>query len=140
MADVDPAAAAARAVGGDQEDVDAGDAGGAERVADTHQDAEGQDVDADMGSTSRWREMLMSTDPDPRLEDVDNPWDPDLGGLSRVYRGLQKAFGVSGTPAVVDLAIGAVETFVDVRPTADDQEDQQRDREHDVDETDPVIG
>lgn len=55
------------------------------------------------------KDALMSSDPDPDLEEVEAPYDPEKGGLTRVYRGVQKASGVGGVPAVWDLGVGLLE-------------------------------
>jgi hypothetical protein len=56
--------------------------------------------------------MLMSTEPDDDLSSVESPYDPEAGGLTRMYRGAQKMLGFDGTPAIVDMAVGAVEAIV----------------------------
>jgi hypothetical protein len=90
----------------------------ADADASTHTAAEGAETPGKTGSDSTLRDMLLSTDPDKSLQQVESPYDPDAGGLARVYRGVQKATGVDGTPAVVDVIIGAVE----VVQSLDDQE------------------
>jgi len=74
-----------------------------------HAAAEGAEASSDVGSTSTLREMLMSTDPSRSLDEVESPWDPERGADSRIYRGLQKATGVDGMPAIVDIVIGTAE-------------------------------
>ena len=81
----------------------------ADAEATTHAAAEGVETPDKNGSDSTLREMLLSTDPDKSLREVESPYDPDSGGLPRVYRGVQKATGVDGTPAIVDVIVGAVE-------------------------------
>jgi hypothetical protein len=78
-------------------------------TTESHAAAEGTDPSSDVGSTSTLREMLLSTDPSDSLEEVEDPWDPDRGGTTRIYRGLMKATGVDGMPAVADVVIGVVE-------------------------------
>jgi hypothetical protein len=91
-----------------------------------HAAAEGTEPSDDLGSKSTLREMLLSTDPKRSLEDVEDPWDPDRGGTTRIYRGLMKATGVDGMPAVVDVVIGVVEAAQDLNlEEPDDQEDDQ---------------
>jgi len=71
-----------------------------------------QPSQAEMGREGRLgtlKQMALSTDPSVPLEEVENPWDPDRGGLARVYRGIQKATGVDGLPAVADVFIGTLE-------------------------------
>jgi hypothetical protein len=81
----------------------------ADADASTHAAAEGAETPNKTGSDSTLRDMLLSTDPDKSLREVESPYDPAAGGLSRVYRGVQKATGVDGTPAIVDVIVGAVE-------------------------------
>jgi hypothetical protein len=95
-----------------------------------HGAAEGADASSTsgMGSTDTLREMLLSTDPSPSLADVDSPWNPDLGGPSRIYRAFMKMGNFDGMPAAVDLVIGAAETAKSLsleEPDAgdDDQDD-----------------
>lgn len=87
----------------------------AEATAD-HAAAEGTDASSTsgMGSSSQLREMLLSTDPSPSLAEVDSPWNPDLGGPSRIYRAFMKMGSFDGMPAGIDLVIGAAETMKSV--------------------------
>lgn len=55
---------------------------------------------------------FMNTEPDVELSDVDNPWNPDEGGLSRVYRGMMKFGDIEGLPAALDMGIGIIEAVV----------------------------
>jgi len=55
---------------------------------------------------------LWNTTPNPSLEQVDSPWNPEQGGPARMMRGLQKMMDFDGLPAVADLVIGAAETYV----------------------------
>jgi len=77
----------------------------------TQATAEGADVDdnTNVGSSQAVRNMLTSTEPDRPLSEVEAPYDPENGGLSRLYRAVQKMTGVDGMPAIADLVIGAVE-------------------------------
>jgi len=84
------------------------DSGGGE-TTENHAAAEGAPSESDVGSESTIREMLMSTGPEKPLSKVESPWKPDEGGLSRMYRGIQKMTDVDGMPAMVDLIVGAVE-------------------------------
>lgn len=106
----DATAAAARAVGEQAEGTLSAD-DGVDGGAANHAAAEGADSGGShgLGSTSAWREMLLSTGPDVSLEDVENPWDPDNGGPPRIYRGLRKMTGLDGMPAIIDICIGCVE-------------------------------
>ncbi|GAB3315215.1 hypothetical protein [Haloplanus salinarum] len=89
----------------------------------SHAAAEGAEPSDDVGSTSTLRDMLLSTDPSPSLHDVENPWDPERGGETRLYRGLMKMTGVDGMPAIVDVVIGAAEIVVDLDLDTDDEQD-----------------
>jgi len=93
--------------------------------ASNHASAEGAETPDKTGSDSTLRDMLLSTDPDKSLQQVESPYDPDAGGLSRVYRGVQKATGVDGTPAIVDVIVGAVE----VVQSLDDQDASDGDQD-----------
>lgn len=53
---------------------------------------------------------LFSTEPNPPLESVESPWNPDVGGPARIYRGIQKIGDIDGLPAIVDILIGLAET------------------------------
>lgn len=82
-----------------------------ESFAEGHTGAEGFDsVDStEAGSASNWREMMFSTEPDEPLEAVDDPWNPEEGGVTRIWRGVKKMAGFDGTPAIMDVVIGVCE-------------------------------
>lgn len=94
----------------------------ADAAPDDHAAAEGAEAPDKSGSDSTLRNMLLSTDPDRSLSDVESPYDPDAGGLARVYRGVQKATGVDGTPAIVDVVVGMIEVIqsLNVQDDSDD--------------------
>lgn len=126
--DFDAAAAAARAVG------DEPDVGGA---VDDVQEASGDATDpTSRTSTSRsdLQDALMSTDPDTPLEDVESPWNPELGGPSRIYRGFQKITGFDRLPAIADIGIGALETWKAHFVVDDGAEDASADGGSDADD------
>jgi len=56
-------------------------------------------------------DRLLNTEPNTPLESVESPWQPDVGGPARIYRGIQKIGDIEGMPAIADLAIGIVETM-----------------------------
>jgi len=87
-----------------------------------HAAAEGVETPStdDVGSTRTLRNMLMSTDPGRSLDEVESPWDPDRGGMTRIMRAIQKATGADGLPAVADLGIGIAEWWVSL-DLGDDQ-------------------
>jgi hypothetical protein len=87
-----------------------------------HAVAEGAETPDKSGSDSTLREMLLATDPDRSLDEIDAPYDPDRGGLARIYRGFMKMLNMSGTPAVIDLVVGAVEVIARI-DTEDDTDD-----------------
>jgi len=95
--------------------------------AEPHTDAEGAPDVERSGSESTLREMMLATDPEQPLDQVEAPYDPDAGGIKRIYRGIQKAIDIDGMPAVVDVAIGAVEAVQNMQfegGTGDDQGDE----------------
>lgn len=56
---------------------------------------------------------LMATEPNPDLETVENPWNPEIGGTTRIYRGIQKMSDIEGLPAIADIIIGILELTQD---------------------------
>lgn len=94
-----------------------------EGVASEHAAAEGAPDETAVGSSSSWRDMLLSTSPEKPLGATESPWDPDLGGPTRIYRGLQKMADFDGMPAIGDLVIGAAETVVGFEPDGGDGAD-----------------
>jgi hypothetical protein len=122
----DASAAAARAVGRQADgeltaDQDAGNEGTDETTSTSS--------GSDGSTTDEIVEMLQSSEPNPSLDEVDSPWDPDRGGLTRIYRGLRKMVGIDGTPAWLDLSIGSVEVAVDVRDREASDDDQEANAE-----------
>lgn len=97
----------------------------ARAATENHAAAEGAEASDDVGSTSTLREMLLSTEPNRSLDQVESPWDPERGGDTRLYRGLMKMTNVEGMPAIVDVVIGVAEIVVDLDldDIGDDQED-----------------
>lgn len=74
-------------------------------------------------STSRTqtiKDMLFATDPERDLDDVEAPYDPERGGLNRVYRGIQKMVDVDGLPAIADVVLGFAEWLDLADPSVDD--------------------
>jgi hypothetical protein len=116
----DAAAAAARATG---EAVDAATDDVDETTTDEHAAAEGTAPSSALGSTEGLRDALLSTEPTKPLETVESPWNPGLGGASRIYRGMQKMTGVDGLPAIADVGIGIAELWQDKFVVDGDQED-----------------
>lgn len=58
-------------------------------------------------------DRLFATEPNKDLQSVESPWDPQNGGASRIYRGIQKMGDIEGMPAIADLVIGAIELTQD---------------------------
>ncbi|MCD2199091.1 hypothetical protein LPA44_04150 [Halobacterium sp. KA-4] len=87
-----------------------------EQAAEGHAAAEGvEPVDGgDVGSERTVREMLLSTGRGRSLDEVESPWDPDRGGMTRIMRAIQKATDVDGLPAIADLGIGLGEWWVNL--------------------------
>ncbi len=56
-------------------------------------------------------ESLWNTEPNTPLSQIDSPWNPDQGGIARVYRGIQKMADVDGLPAIADVVIGLAEEY-----------------------------
>jgi len=115
MRDFDPAEAAAMAEGADPDDVAAQAAGQAAEIdPDAAPEPTPEPTPADTaqgGMLTTLKDALMQTEPATALDRIESPWQPELGE-ARMKRGIQKMSGLDGTPAVVDLAIGAAETFV----------------------------
>ena len=117
---LDPAEAAAIATGDDpgaiEADVDAGDG-----------DVEASDPapaapTSNGGLVESIGEALLSTEPSRPLATIDDPWNPEEGGTARIYRGIQKITSMDGMPAILDIAIGALELAVENDVDAGDVE------------------
>jgi hypothetical protein len=94
-------------------------------AVENHEAAEGAESTPSLSARNGLKDALLRTTPDVRLEDVESPWDPERGGINRVYRGLRKALDFEGTPAVVDIVIGVAEFVVAFEPEGGDEEAQQ---------------
>lgn len=77
----------------------------------TENPAETQVETAEEGVSKGWKEMALSTEPNTPLEQIESPWNPEEGGLSRVYRGIMKGANVDGIPAILDVGIGFLEAY-----------------------------
>jgi hypothetical protein len=87
---------------------------------------------------------LMATEPNPDLETIENPYDPEKGGLTRIFRGIQKMGDIDGLPAIADIIIGIIETSQDGtfevgHENTDTQTDTQTNRQTDP-QTDVDVG
>lgn len=96
-----------------------------------HETAEGAESSGRLGSRSALQDMLLSTEPSTPLEMIESPWAPDQGGVRRIYRGIQKMTGASGTPAIADLLIGMIEVWY-VGQRDDDETDENSQTMKDV--------
>ena len=67
-------------------------------------------------------DRLLNSEPNTPLESVESPWQPDVGGPARIYRGIQKIGDIEGMPAIADIAIGIVETMQQ-QSDSDDSDD-----------------
>jgi hypothetical protein len=95
-----------------------------------------EDPDPDEPDGSLW-DTFWNTEPDPPLETVSNPWDPERGGYRRIFRGVQKLSGVDGMPAWADIIVGTIELLVDQDGS---DVDVDRDRDQDDVASDPADG
>jgi len=107
--DMDPSAAAEFATG------EAEGAGDTSSPMDGHIDVEGIDMagPAEPGPDTGESlvKALWNTEPNTPLEKVEHPWNPEKGGLRRVFRGIQKMGDVDGLPAIADVVIGLAEEY-----------------------------
>jgi hypothetical protein len=96
-----------------------------------HAAAEGVEAESTegAGSSRNLRKMLMSTDPERRLEEIDSPWDPEAGGETRIYRGIMKMGNFEGMPAIGDLVLGIGEIVAKLNLPEDDGGDDGTDVE-----------
>lgn len=107
-------------------------------VVENQEAAEGSESSGLIGSRDGLQDALLSTDPQKPLEDVESPWNPDDGGMTRIYRGLQKMLGFSGMPAIVDVVVGIGEFVTSYEP--DGPNDDVDDGSDDTDEIDFAEG
>lgn len=98
---------------------------GAEQTAEGHAAAEGVEAadTSEVGSERTVRDMLMSTGRGRSLDEVESPWDPDRGGMTRIMRAIQKATDVDGLPAIADLGIGVAEWWTQLDVGGDEDGD-----------------
>lgn len=130
MSDVDPASAV-RAIDvsspsgdhdGEQRRADAADA--VQEATADHQAAEGAEASASLSSRDGLQNALLRTQPHTPLEQVESPWDPERGGINRIYRGLQKALDFEGMPAIVDVVVGAAEFVTEFEPAGGSEQNE----------------
>lgn len=107
-----------------------------ERVAEATEDhaaAEGAEASSkSLGSSSSIQDMLLSTEPNTPLAHVDSPWNPEEGGITRIYRGMQKALGFDAMPAVVDVVVGAAEFIREFEPDVGEDDAGEEQTEDDA--------
>lgn len=70
---------------------------------------------------------LMATEPNPDLQSVESPYNPQKGGTSRIFRGVQKMGDIEGLPAIADIIIGILEVAQDDSISLGQQSSQQND-------------
>jgi len=88
-----------------------------------HAAAEGiSDEAVEQASDRSITEALWNTTPNPPLDSVESPWDPERGGPARIMRGLQKMMDFDGLPAIADLLIGGAEIVVKLDLESDGDE------------------
>jgi hypothetical protein len=78
---------------------------------------------------------LFNTEPSKPLTQIEDPYNPDIGGANRIFRGIQKLGDVEGLPAIADLLIG---TFELVQQQGSEQTDEHTDEQ--TTGTDPQTG
>ena len=109
--------------------------GGALQAVEEHAEAEGAVEAAEssegVGSSSTLRKMLFSTGPEKPLDQVSTPYDPERGGVTRIYRGIQKMVDTDGLPAIADIAIGIFEAVQTLNLDDEPEDDEQADIEID---------
>ncbi|ELZ87496.1 hypothetical protein C453_04059 [Haloferax elongans ATCC BAA-1513] len=110
-----------------------------ETVAASHVAAEGAPAAETMGSASTVRNLLFATEPHRPLDAIESPWDPQRGGPKRLVRGLQKMADVDGIPAIVDVGLGTLETFVLVRERAEQKQSDDSTGQNDREPLDPDL-
>lgn len=71
-------------------------------------------------STINIFERLLSTEPSIPLEEVEDPWNPEIGGTRRVYRGIMKLGDFEGLPAIADIVIGLAEVMAEQSENGND--------------------
>lgn len=101
-----------------------------------HATAEGAEAAAEssdaLGSRSALTDALLSTEPSRPLQEVESPWNPDLGGPRRIMRAFQKMTGANALPAAADLLIGVGEMLATLNldePEENDDRDEHPDLE-----------
>ncbi|WP_410765784.1 hypothetical protein [Haloferax sp. DFSO60] len=110
-----------------------------EAVAASHAAAEGAPAEETMGSASTVRDLLFATEPHRSLDAMESPWDPERGGPKRLVRGLMKMADVDGIPAIVDVGLGTLETFVVMRERVEQTQQAREDGQDDEQGIDPDL-
>jgi len=92
------------------------------------------------GNETRPWDMLWNTTPEKPLDQVDSPWDPEKGGLTRVKRGVMKMGDFDGTPAILDIGVGIAEFVVsqDLEAPQSGGSDNTQSSKGDSDHADPI--
>lgn len=110
-----------------------------DEATEDHRAAEGAESSPSLSSTKGMKNALLRTSPNTPLSRVESPWNPEEGGITRLYRGLQKALDFDGNPAIVDLVVGAVEAFHNFEP-AGGGENPDADPDEESGEESPIVG
>jgi len=111
-----------------------------DEATESHRAAEGAETSSSLTSRDGLKNALLRTSPDTPLSRVESPWNPEEGGVTRIYRGLQKMLDFAGTPAIVDLVVGTIEAMQTFEPDGGEEPDADGDDVvAGVDEDDPVI-
>lgn len=136
MTDIDPeTAAAAMTADGDLQD---GDLQAESEPVEQNGEEEGITFGPETSTESEGLvSKLWNSDPSPDLERVQSPWQPEEGGLTRIYRGVQKIGDIEGLPAILDIAIGIAEEAAKRQETdpQTDPEDRQTDDQEQATQT-----
>lgn len=91
-----------------------------------NQEAE-EDIKTDIEDSdgSSLKDMALSTEPSKPLDQVESPFNPEKGGMSRVMRSIQKMTDKENIPAIFDLILGLIEFFVSYQSPGQQEETQQ---------------
>lgn len=98
-----------------------------DETTESHQAAEGTETTPSISSRAGLKDALLRSEPNRPLHKVESPWNPEQGGITRIYRGLQKALEFSGAPAIVDIVVGAAEFVTAFEPAGAEEAAEQDD-------------
>jgi hypothetical protein len=121
MSDPDPAAAVdGLELDSVDQEPDASDA--VDEATESHQAAEGTSTSPNLDSRDGLTNALLRTEPNKSLDQVESPYDPERGGETRIYRGLQKMLDFEGMPAILDIVVGLLEFIQNFEVDGGDRE------------------